>query len=200
MKIARKDLEPWLLQRAKTPGRPRRRRRPGRWWRRSGEDAGAARRGASEQLAGAFPGQRITPADRPQQFRGLGEQKIWDLCDRAFGKDLPGAIRLAALDRGGRRRRAHGAGRHRGRLRDLMRVRALPDRMPPAQLAKAAGLAVRLAGAPLPAAGAQLLAGASSSRSTEQVAEADRALKSGATGDVVMPVLIASIAAVGRER
>ena len=44
----------------------------------------------------------ITPQIVAQQFRGLGEQKVWDLCDRAFSKDLPGAIRsLKSIEAGG---------------------------------------------------------------------------------------------------
>src|SRR5262249_57374354 len=57
---------------------------------------------AVSQLAGAFAGQRIGPAEVRRQFRGLGEQKTWDLCDKAFGKDLPGAIRsLRSIEENG---------------------------------------------------------------------------------------------------
>jgi DNA polymerase III, delta subunit len=58
--------------------------------------------GAVQQLADAFPAQPIGPAEIHRQFRGLGEQKTWDLCDKAFGKDLPGAIRaLRSIEEGG---------------------------------------------------------------------------------------------------
>ena len=80
------------------------------------------------------------------------------------------------------------------RLRDLIKVRALPDRIPPAAAAKAAGLrfdwqARRYLQQARNFSMAQLLV------LHERVTEADRALKSGATGDVVMPVLITQIAA-----
>ena len=73
---------------------------PGRWSRRWGRSR-ASSRSALEQLASAFPGEKLTPQLVARQFRGLGEQKVWDLCDRAFGKDLPGAIRsLRAIEEG----------------------------------------------------------------------------------------------------
>ena len=101
-----------------------------------------------------------------QQFRGLGEQKVWDLCDRAFGRDLPGAIRaLRSIEASGDDALKI-LGGIAARLRDLIRVRALPDRMPPAQVGEGAGTPVRLAGPALPAAGAQLLDGRSWSRCT----------------------------------
>ena len=80
------------------------------------------------------------------------------------------------------------------RLRDLIKVRALPDRMPPAQLAREAGLrfdwqARRYQQQARNYSMAQLLV------LHERIIEADRAMKSGGTGDVIMPVLIAAIAA-----
>ena len=158
-----------------------------------GEDIGQLA-AALEQLQGAFQDQQVTPKQIHQQFRGLGEQKSWDLCDRAFGKDLPGAIRsLRSIEEGGDDALMV-LGAIAARLRDLMRVRALPDRLPPAQLVKAAGLrfewqARRYQQQARNFSLEQLVA------IHQQVAETDRALKSGAPGDVVMPVLIASIAA-----
>jgi DNA polymerase III delta subunit len=80
------------------------------------------------------------------------------------------------------------------RLRDLIRVRALPDRLPPAQVAKQAGLrfdwqARRYQQQARNFTMEQLVS------LHGQIAETDGALKSGAPGDVVMPVLIAAIAA-----
>ena len=122
--------------------------------------------GALEQLGAAFEGRRITPAEVHQQFRGLGEQKTWDLCDRAFGKDLPGAIRALRVDRGERRRGVDGARRYRraGSRPDPGAGAAGPDA---AGAGREAGRApVRLAGPPLPAASAQLHASTNWSRST----------------------------------
>ena len=40
---------------------------------------------AVEQLRSAFPNQPVGPEQVRAQFRGLGDQQIWDLCDRALG-------------------------------------------------------------------------------------------------------------------
>jgi hypothetical protein len=100
----------------------------------------------------------VTPLIVAQQFRGLGEQKVWDLCDRAFGKDLPGAIR-SWRSIGGTRRRPHGAGGIASRLRDLMKVARCPTGCRPRSW-RAAGLRFDWRGAALPAAGQELLDGA----------------------------------------
>ena len=149
---------------------------------------------ALQQLAGAYPGQKITPQIVAQQFRGLGEQKVWDLCDRAFSKDLPGAIRsLKSIEAGGDDP-LKTLGGIASRIRDLIKVRALPDRTSPAQVAKEAGLrfdwqARRYQQQARNFSMAQLLV------LHERITDADLALKSGGTGDVIMPVLIAAIAA-----
>ena len=124
----------------------------------------------------------------------MGEQKTWDLCDKAFAKDLPGAIRaLRSMEEVGDEALMV-LGGIASRLRDLIKVRSLPDRMPPAKLAKEAGLRFewqarryqqQAKNFSLP----ELI------EIHELVTEADRALKSGATGDIVMPSLIAAIAA-----
>jgi DNA polymerase III delta subunit len=79
------------------------------------------------------------------------------------------------------------------RLRDLMRVRALPDRLPPADVARRAGLrfdwqARRYRDQARRFSLDELV------QVHERVAWADRALKSGATDDVVLPLVIAAIA------
>jgi DNA polymerase-3 subunit delta len=190
--IARKELEPWLVDQA----------------RRRGMDLGvpSARAlvetlgpdpaplvGAIEQLGDAFEGAKITPALVAQQFRGLGEQKAWDLCDRAFGGDLPGAIRsLRSIEEGGDDA-LKTLGAVAARLRDLIRVRALPERTPPAEVARIAGLrfdwqARRYQQQARHFTMDRLVA------LHARVTEADRALKSGASGDIVMPTLIGAIA------
>lgn len=191
--IARKDLEPWVAERARASdvdlGVPGARAlvetlgtEPGRLV------------AAIQQLASAFPSQKITPQIVASQFSGLGEQRAWDLCDKAFSKDLPGAIRsLRSIEASGDDA-LKTLGAVASRLRDLIKVRALPDRTPPGEAAKRAGLRFEWQGRRYQRqAGnfsmAQLL------RLHERVTEADRALKSGATGDVVMPVLVTQIAA-----
>ena len=79
------------------------------------------------------------------------------------------------------------------RLRDLLRVRSLPDRMPAAELARAAGLRFDWQ--------ARRYREQARRFSLEElvqihaeIVEADRAMKSGASEDVVLPVLIGRIA------
>jgi DNA polymerase-3 subunit delta len=193
VQLQRKDLEPWLVQTARATGVDL----TGPAARALVDTIGleaAQLAGALTQLAGAFPGQRIGAAEIQRQFRGLGEQKTWDLCDKAFGKDLPGAIRsLRAIEEGGDEALMV-LGGIAARLRDLIKVRSLPDKLPPAQLAKAAGLRFDWQ--------ARRYLQQARNFSVEQlvmihgrIVEADKALKSGATGDVVMPDLIAAIAA-----
>ncbi|MDH4146590.1 MAG: DNA polymerase III subunit delta [Acidimicrobiia bacterium] len=193
VEIKRKDLEPWLTRRADALGLDLSVPAARALVETLGEEPGQLV-AALQQLSSAFPGQRVTPATVATQFRGLGEQKVWDLCDRAFSRDLPGAIRSwRSLEESGDDA-LKVLGGVSSRLRDLIRVRSLPDRMPPADLAKAAGLRFdwqakryrqQAGNFSLP----QLLA------LHERVAEVDRALKSGATGETVMPALVVAIAA-----
>jgi len=191
--IARKDLEPWLVQRARKAGLDLAPQAARALVDTLGQEPGRLLE-ALGQLASAFAGERITPQLVARQFRGLGEQKVWDLCDKAFGKDLPGAIRsLRSIESGGDDP-LKVLGGVSSRLRDLIRVRALPERMPPAQAAKAAGLrfdwqARRYQQQARNFSMHQLV------ELHERIAEADRAMKSGSDGDVIMPTLIAAIAA-----
>lgn len=193
IEIARKELEPWLAARAKDEGMELAMPAARALVEALGPDP-AQLAAALEQLRASFPAQRIGPREVAQQFRGLGEQKTWDLCDRAFGRDLPGAIRsLRAIEEGGDDPLMV-LGGIAARLRDLLKVRSLPDRMPPGQVAKEAGLrfdwqARRYQQQARNFSLVQLVA------LHDRVTEADRALKSGATGDVVMPGLVAAIAA-----
>ena len=191
--IARKELEPWLAGRATKLGVDLQIPGARALVETLGEEPGQLV-AALQQLAGAYPGQKITPQIVAQQFRGLGEQKVWDLCDRAFSKDLPGAIRsLKSIEAGGDDP-LKTLGGIASRIRDLIKVRALPDRTSPAQVAKEAGLrfdwqARRYQQQARNYSMAQLLV------LHERITDADLALKSGGTGDVIMPVLIAAIAA-----
>lgn len=193
--IARKDLPGWLVARARTRGIDLAPEASAALVATVGEDAGALA-SAVDQLGAAFPGARIGRQAVEQQFRGLGEQHVWDLCDRAFERRLPEAIRsLRSMLEAGDADLAI-LGGIATRLRDLMRVRALPPRTPPAEIAKAAGLrfdwqAKRYRDQ---AAGYSLedLVGLH-----RRLVEADLALKSGADGTVVLPVLVAEIATIG---
>ena len=193
VEIKRKDLEPWLARRADALGLDLSVPAARALVETLGEEPGRLV-AALQQLAAAFPDQRVTPAVVAQQFRGLGEQKVWDLCDRAFSRDLSGAIRSwRSIEEGGDDP-LKVLGGVSSRLRDLIRVSSMPDRMPPAELAKRAGLrfdwqAKRYRQQANNFSMGQLL------RLHERVTEADRALKSGASGDVVMPTLVVAIAA-----
>jgi DNA polymerase III subunit delta len=193
VEIKRKDLEPWLSRRAGALGLDLSVPASRALVEALGEEPGRLV-AALQQLASAFSGQRISPAIVAQQFRGLGEQKTWDLCDRAFSRDLPGAIRSwRSIEEGGDDP-LKVLGAVSSRLRDLVRVRALPDRMPPAELAKAAGLRLEWQAKRYRQQASnftmQELLGLH-----ERVVETDRALKSGSSGDTVMAMLVVAIAA-----
>jgi DNA polymerase III subunit delta len=193
VRIAKKDLEPWLIQRAKRGGQDLSPPAAHALVETIGDDPGRLA-AALEQLADAFAHQRITPELVGRQFRGLGEQKVWDLCDRAFSKDLPGAIRsLRSIEAGGDDPLMV-LGGIASRLRDLLRVRSLPERMPLGELARAARLRFDWQARRY----RQQARNFTLSQLVElhgRITEADRALKSGASADVVMPTLIAAIAA-----
>jgi DNA polymerase III subunit delta len=192
VKVQRKELPGWLLKRATAKGLDLAPDGAAALVDTLGEDPGALER-ALEQLAMAFSGERITREIVARQFRGLGEQHVWDLCDRAFSRDLPGAMRSlrTLLEAGEAGLMLLGA--ITSRLRDLIRVASLPERLAPADAARQAGLRfdwqVRRYRQQAKRFSAQDLAGLH-----ERIAWADRALKSGATDDVVLPMLVAAIA------
>jgi len=192
VKILRKELPGWLLKRATAKGLDLAPDGAAALVDTLGEDPGALER-ALEQLATAFSGERITREIVARQFRGLGEQHVWDLCDRAFSRDLPGAMRSlrTLLEAGEAGLMLLGA--ITSRLRDLIRVASLPERLAPADAARQAGLRfdwqVRRYRQQAKRFSAEDLAGLH-----ERMAWADRALKSGETDDVVLPMLVAAIA------
>ncbi len=192
VKIQRKELPGWLLKRATAKGLDLAPDGAAALVDTLGEDPGALER-ALEQLATAFSGERITREIVARQFRGLGEQHVWDLCDRAFSRDLPGAMRSlrTLLEAGEAGLMLLGA--ITSRLRDVIRVASLPERLAPADAARQAGLRfdwqVRRYRQQAKRFSAEDLAGLHG-----RIAWADRALKSGATDDVVLPMLVAAIA------
>jgi DNA polymerase-3 subunit delta len=192
VKLARKDLVAWLVQRGRSRGLDLVPEGAVALVDTLGEDPAALDQ-ALTQLGAAFAGRRLTRDLVAQQFRGLGEQHVWDVCDKAFGRDLEGAMRSLRTLLEGRDDPLMILGGVASRLRDLLRIRALPDRMPPTELARAAGLRFEW----------------QARRYREQarrfsmdelvtiharVVEADRALKSGAEGEIVLSVLVGAIA------
>ena len=192
VKVQRKDLPSWMLQRARTKELNLAPEGAAALLETLGADPGALEQ-ALDQLASAYPEQRVTADIVAGQFRGLGEQHVWDLCDKAFGRDLPAAMRSLRTLLDDREAGLMILGGITSRLRDLLRVRALPDRLPPAELAKRAGLrfdwqARRYREQARRFSMDELIA------LHERVTWADRALKSGATDDVVLPLVISAIA------
>lgn len=192
VKVQRKDLARWLMQRAKVKQLNLAPEGATALVDTLGESPAALEQ-ALDQLGSAFPGERVTNEVVARQFRGLGEQRIWDLCDRAFGRDLPGAMRSLRTLMEGRGDGLMILGGLASRLRDLMRVRSLPERTPPAELARQAGLrfewqARRYRDLARRYTLEELVA------VHERIAWADRALKSGATDDVVLPLVVTAIA------
>ncbi len=194
VKVARKDLAGWVARRASVRHVQLAGDAAAALVGSIGEDPAALDQ-ALVQLSTAFPGERVTADTVQRQFRGLGDQHTWDLCDRAFRRDLPGAMRSLRALTDARAEPIMVLGAIASRLRDLLRMRALPDRMPPSDAARAAGLRFEW----------QARAYREQARRFTleelveihgQVVEADRMLKSAGADAavVVLPMLIARIA------
>lgn len=148
---------------------------------------------AVEQLATAFAGRTVGPDEVHAQFRGLGEQRVWDLCDRALAGRLGEALVVLRSLFAEREEGLAILGGIASRVRDLIRVRALPQRLPPAQAAKAAGLRFDWQVRRYREQAARFTLEELSSLH-ERMVEADRAIKGGAQSEVVLPGLVAALA------
>jgi DNA polymerase III subunit delta len=192
VRVQRKELAGWVARRAKAKGLALATDGLNALIETLGEEPSALEQ-ALDQLGSAFAGQTLDAATVRRQFRGLGEQHVWDLCDKAFARDLPGAMRSlrTLLEAGGEGLPILGG--ISSRLRDLIRVRALPERTPPAEVARAAGLRFEWQ-ARRYREQARRFTLEELAQIHDRVAWADRALKSGATDDVVMPLVVAAIA------
>ncbi|HJS26006.1 MAG TPA: DNA polymerase III subunit delta [Actinomycetota bacterium] len=192
VRVQRKDLPSWVQRRARSKGLDLAPDGASALVERMGQEPGALEQ-ALDQLAAAFPGERINAALVARQFRGLGEVQVWDLCDRVFGRDLPGAMRSLQTLLESNEAGLLILGSITARLRDMIRVKSLPERLPPAELARQAGLRFDWQ--------ARRYREMAARFSPEELVEiherltwADRALKSGATEDVVLPLVVTSIA------
>jgi DNA polymerase-3 subunit delta len=194
IKVARKDLAGWVMRRAGVRSVQLAPDAGPALVAAIGEDPAALDQ-ALVQLSTAFPGDRVDAEVVGRQFRGLGDQHTWDLCDRAFRRDLPAAMRSLRTLTESRADPLMILGAVAARLRDLMRVRALPDRISSSETARAAGLRFEW----------QARAYREQARRFtledlveihEQVVEADRMLKSAGADAavVVLPMLVARIA------
>lgn len=190
--LKRQDLPVWVMDRARARGTTMTRPGAVALVGSIGEDTASLDQ-AVEQLASAFPGRSLGPEEVRAQFRGLGEQQVWDLCDQALSGRLADAlVTLRALFEA----KADPLlilGGVASRVRDLVRIRGVSERLPPAEVARAAGIRFEW----------QIRRyREQADRFTEQeltalhgwVTEADRALKGGVPGDVVLPSLVAVMA------
>jgi DNA polymerase-3 subunit delta len=194
VKVARKDLPGWVTRRAAIHSVGLAADAAPALVGAIGEDPAALDQ-ALVQLSTAFPGERVTADVVGRQFRGLGDQHTWDLCDRAFRRDLPAAMRSLRTLTESRADPLMILGAVAARLRDLVRVRALPDRMSPSETARAAGLRFEWQARAYREQARRFALG-ELVEIHEQVVEADRMLKSAGADAavVVLPVLIARIA------
>src|SRR5439155_23067001 len=80
--VKRQDLPRWVLDRAKAKAVDLEPSAAALLVGTIGEETSVLDQ-AVEQLATAFPGQRVGVAEVRAQFVGLGEQRVWDLCDQA---------------------------------------------------------------------------------------------------------------------
>lgn len=191
--VERRDLPSWVRERAGRRGLQATPSGASALVETLGEDPAVLDQ-AVEQIAGAFPQEGVTPETVAAQFRGLGERRVWELADRAFRRDAPAALRALASLLEAREEPLVILGGLAARLRDLLRVRVLPERMAPAEAARAAGLRfdwqVRRYREQ-----ARRFSEEELGSLHEHVSEADRLLKQGAPGEVVLAKLVVRIAA-----
>jgi DNA polymerase-3 subunit delta len=190
--LKRQELPRWILERARVRGlelTP-----PGATALIGviGEDPAALDQSV-EQLATAFPGASVGPEQVRSQFQGLGEQRVWDLCDRALSGLLPEALVVLRSLMDQKEDPLLILGGIASRVRDLLRVQEIPERMSSGEAAKQAGLRydwqVRRYREQARRFSTESLASLHA-----QVVQADRALKGGAPGEVVLGSLVAVMA------
>lgn len=190
--VRRQDLPKWVLDRARARGVRLAPSGAAALVGAVGEDPAVLDQ-AVEQLGTAFPREPLGAAQVQNQFRGLGEQRVWDLCDRALSGNLSEALVTLRSLLEAREDPLLILGGIAARVRDLMRVRELPERMPTADAARASGLRfdwqVRRYREQARRFTAEEIAALH-----ERVADTDRAIKGGISAEVAFPPLVASMA------
>jgi DNA polymerase III subunit delta len=195
--VERKDLPRWVLDRARRRAVRATSQGAAALIQTVGEDlAGLAQ--AVEQIATAHPRDGLTPESVAAQFRGFGDHRTWELCDAAFAGDGPAAYRalVGMLEAGEEPLMILGG--IAARVRDLLRVASVDTRTPLGDVARAAGLRFDWQARRYRDQARRYTL----QRLRElhgELAEADRSLKQGGTGDVVLPMLVSRIVS-GAER
>jgi DNA polymerase-3 subunit delta len=195
--VERRDLPDWVRRRAGARGLPATSQGVQALIQTVGEDPALLIQ-AMEQVGGSHPEQGLTPETVRAQFRGLGDRRIWEVCDAAFGGDLPGGMRaLVGMLEGGEEPLVI-LGGIASRLRDLIRVRGLAPRTPLADVARQAGLrfdwqARRYRDQ------ARRFTEEGLGRIHGELVEADRALKQGGSREPVLVRVVARIAELAAE-
>jgi DNA polymerase-3 subunit delta len=191
--VERRELPAWVRQRAGLRGLPATAAGAAALVQTLGEDPAVLDQ-ALAQVADAHPGEGLTPETVAAQFRGFGDRYMWELCDVAFRGDLPGAVRvLTGLLEGGEEPLAI-LGAVAARLRDLIRVAAMAPRTPPAEVALAVGLRFDWQARRYRDQARRYAPGALEALH-ERLVEADRTIKQGGPGDVVLAQVVTRIAA-----
>ncbi|HYH27485.1 MAG TPA: DNA polymerase III subunit delta [Actinomycetota bacterium] len=193
VKVDRKELVSWIGRRAKLAGVPGTPQGAQELVGIIGEDPATLDQ-AVRQIGDAF-GDRggVTPENVRAQFRGFGDARIWELCDSAFSGDLAAALRTLTAMLDAREEPLAILGGVVSRLRDLIRVRALPERTPLQQLAREAGLRFDWQARRYRDQARRFTPHALSELHSRAV-QADGQLKVGAPGNVVLPMVVSAIA------
>lgn len=148
---------------------------------------------ALDQLGNAFAGQPLTPERVAAQFRGVGDAIVWDLCDRTFERNLPGTVRSLRSLLAAREEPIMLLGVISARVRELLKVKSIPDGTPLAQVATLAGFRSDWQ-VKRPMAQARNFSMDELVGIHAALVAADRSLKSGADGSIVLTALVTQIA------
>jgi DNA polymerase III delta subunit len=192
--VERRDLPGWVRARARDQGL--RTVGPGvaALIETVGEDPAALDQ-AVRQVASVDPRGGLTREAVQAQFRGLGEHRVWEVCDAAFTGNVRTALRSLAGMLDAREEPLVILGGIASRLRDLIRVRSLPPGLPRSEVARAAGLRFDWQ-ARRYLEQARRYSEDGLARLHGDLVEADETLKQGGAGEVVLPVLVTRIAAL----
>jgi DNA polymerase-3 subunit delta len=196
--LERRDLPGWVRARARTLGLEGEARGVTTLIEVVGEDPAILDQ-ALRQVRAVNPPGGLTEASVAAQFRGFGDRRTWEVCDAAFSGNARSALRSLTGMLEAREEPLLILGGIASRLRDLIRVRALPPGMPQAQVARAAGLRFDWQ-ARRYVEQARRFSEEDLARLHGDVVEADRSLKQGGPGDVVLSMVVSRIASTGAQR